>query len=150
MEVKTGDKVRVHYSGRLLDGTMFDSSEGREPLEFTVGAGQMIKGFDAGVQGMRVGDRKTIQIPPEEAYGHRDEEAIIEFPAENVPSDMKLDPGMQLTLRNQYGQPVPVVVLEVKQDVIIMDANHMLAGQELVFDVELVEIVGGKSLIITP
>lgn len=150
MEVKTGDKVRVHYSGRLLDGTMFDSSEGREPLEFTVGAGQMIKGFDAGVQGMRVGDRKTIQIPPEEAYGHRDEEAIIEFPSENVPSDMKLDPGMQLTLRNQYGQPVPVVVLEVKEDVIIMDANHMLAGQELVFDVELVEIVGGTPLIITP
>jgi len=150
MEVKTGDKVRVHYSGRLLDGTLFDSSEGREPLEFTVGAGQMIKGFDAGVQGMRVGDRKTIQIPPEEAYGHRDEEAIIEFPSENVPSDMTLEPGMQLTLRNQYGQPVPVVVLEVKADVIIMDANHMLAGQELVFDVELVEIVGGKPLIITP
>jgi FKBP-type peptidyl-prolyl cis-trans isomerase 2 len=150
MEVKTGDKVRVHYSGRLLDGTLFDSSEGREPLEFTVGAGQMIKGFDAGVQGMRVGDRKTIQIPPEEAYGHRDEEAIIEFPAENVPSDLTLEPGMQLTLRNQYGQPVPVVVLEVKADVVIMDANHMLAGQELVFDVELVEIVGGKPLIITP
>ncbi len=150
MEVKTGDKVRVHYSGRLLDGTLFDSSEGREPLEFTVGAGQMIKGFDAGVQGMRVGDRKTIQIPPEEAYGHRDEEAIIEFPSENVPSDMTLEPGMQLTLRNQYGQPVPVVVLEVKTDVIIMDANHMLAGQELVFEVELVEIVGGKPLIITP
>jgi len=150
MEVKTGDKVRVHYSGRLLDGTLFDSSEGREPLEFTVGAGQMIKGFDAGVQGMRVGDRKTIQIPPEEAYGHRDEEAIIEFPSENVPSDMTLEPGMQLTLRNQYGQPVPVVVLEVKADVIIMDANHMLAGQELVFEVELVEIVGGKPLIITP
>ena len=150
MEVKTGDKVRVHYSGRLLDGTLFDSSEGREPLEFTVGAGQMIKGFDAGVQGMRVGDRKTIQIPPEEAYGHRDEEAIIEFPSENVPSDMTLEPGMQLTLRNQYGQPVPVVVLEVKADVIIMDANHMLAGQELVFEVELVEIVGGKPLMITP
>ncbi|MEY4886292.1 MAG: hypothetical protein RL151_1601 [Bacteroidota bacterium] len=150
MEVKTGDKVRVHYSGRLLDGTLFDSSEGREPLEFTVGAGQMIKGFDAGVQGMRVGDRKTIQIPPEEAYGHRDEEAIIEFPSENVPSDLTLEPGMQLTLRNQYGQPVPVVVLEVKADVVIMDANHMLAGQELVFDVEIVEIVGGTPLIITP
>jgi peptidylprolyl isomerase len=134
----------------LLDGTLFDSSEGREPLEFTVGAGQMIKGFDAGVQGMRVGDRKTIQIPPEEAYGHRDEEAIIEFPSENVPSDLTLEPGMQLTLRNQYGQPVPVVVLEVKADVVIMDANHMLAGQELVFDVEIVEIVGGTPLIITP
>lgn len=150
MEVKTGDKVRVHYSGRLLDGTLFDSSEGREPLEFTVGAGQMIKGFDAGVQGMRVGDRKTIQVPPEEAYGHRDEEAIIEFPSENVPSDLTLEPGMQLTLRNQYGQPVPVVVLEVKADVVIMDANHMLAGEELVFDVEIVEIVGGTPLIITP
>jgi peptidylprolyl isomerase len=150
MEAKTGDVVRVHYTGRLLDGTTFDSSEGREPLEFTVGAGQMIKGFDAGVQGMRVGDRKTIQIVPEEAYGHRDEEAIIEFPKENVPSDMQLEPGMQLTLRNQYGQPVPVIVLEVREEVVVMDANHMLAGQELVFEVELVEIVGGKPLIITP
>lgn len=150
MEAKTGDKVRVHYSGRLLDGTPFDSSAGREPLEFTIGAGQMIKGFDAGVVGMRVGDRKTLQIPPEEAYGPRDEEAVIEFPAENVPSDMKLEPGMQLSLRNQYGQPVPVVVMEVRADVILMDANHMLAGEELVFDVELVEIVGAKPLIIMP
>ena len=150
MEAKTGDVVRVHYTGRLLDGTTFDSSEGREPLEFTVGAGQMISGFDAGVQGMKIGDKKTIQIAPEDAYGHRDEEAVIDFPAENVPSDMKLEPGMQITLRNQHGQPIPVVVLEVKDDVIIMDANHMLAGQDLIFDVELVEIVGGKPLIITP
>lgn len=150
MEAKTGDKVRVHYTGRLIDGTIFDSSEGRDPLEFTVGAGQMIKGFDAGVQGMRVGDKKTLQIPAAEAYGERDEEAIIEFPAENVPSDMKLEPGMQLSLRNQYGQPVPVVVLEIREEHIIMDANHSLAGKELVFDVELVEIVGAKPLIITP
>lgn len=150
MEAKTGDKVRVHYTGRLIDGTIFDSSEGRDPLEFTVGAGQMIKGFDAGVQGMRVGDKKTLQIPAAEAYGERDEEAIIEFPAENVPSDMKLEPGMQLSLRNQYGQPVPVVVLEIREEHIIMDANHTLAGKELVFDVELVEIVGAKPLIITP
>jgi peptidylprolyl isomerase len=150
MEAKTGDKVRVHYTGRLIDGTIFDSSEGRDPLEFTVGAGQMIKGFDAGVQGMRVGDTKTLQIPAAEAYGERDEDAIIEFPAENVPSDMKLEPGMQLSLRNQYGQPVPVVVLEIREEIIIMDANHTLAGKELVFDVELVEIVGAKPLIITP
>ena len=150
MEAKTGDKVRVHYTGRLIDGTIFDSSEGRDPLEFTVGAGQMIKGFDAGVQGMRVGDTKTLQIAAAEAYGERDEEAIIEFPAENVPSDMKLEPGMQLSLRNQYGQPVPVVVLEIREELIIMDANHTLAGKELVFDVELVEIVGAKPLIITP
>jgi FKBP-type peptidyl-prolyl cis-trans isomerase 2 len=150
MEAKTGDKVRVHYTGRLIDGTIFDSSEGRDPLEFTVGAGQMIKGFDAGVQGMQVGDKKTLQIPAAEAYGERDEDAIIEFPAENVPSDMKLEPGMQLSLRNQYGQPVPVVVLEIREELIIMDANHTLAGKELVFDVELVEIVGAKPLIITP
>jgi FKBP-type peptidyl-prolyl cis-trans isomerase 2 len=150
MEAKTGDKVRVHYTGRLLDGTQFDSSEGRDPLEFTIGAGQMIKGFDAGVVGMKVGDKKTLQIPPDEAYGQRDDEAVIEFPAENVPSDMQLEPGMQLTLRNQYGQPVPVVVMEVRADVILMDANHMLAGEELVFEVELVENLGGGSRIIMP
>lgn len=141
MQVKTGDVVRVHYTGRLTDGTLFDSSEGREPLEFTVGAGQMIKGFDSGVLGMTVGEKKTIQIPPHEAYGERDDEAIIEFPVSNVPEDMKLEPGMQLTLRNQHGQPVPVVVLEVGADVVVMDANHMLAGKELVFDLEMVEII---------
>ena len=150
MQAKTGDVVRVHYTGRLLDGTLFDSSEGRDPLEFTVGAGQMISGFDSGVLGMNVGDKKTIQIAPEDAYGERDEEAVIDFPKENVPAEMNLEPGMQLTLRNQHGQPIPVVVLEVREDVIVMDANHALAGKDLVFEVELVEIVGGKPLIITP
>ncbi len=140
-QAKEGNVVKVHYSGRLTDGTLFDSSEGREPLEFTVGAGQMIKGFDAGVLGMSIGEKKTLQIAAEDAYGMRDEEAIIEFPSENIPEDMKLEPGMQLTLRNQSGQPVPVIVLEVKEEVVIMDANHMLAGQDLVFDVELVEII---------
>jgi peptidylprolyl isomerase len=139
-QAKEGNVVKVHYSGRLTDGTLFDSSEGREPLEFTVGAGQMIKGFDAGVLGMSIGEKKTLQIAAEDAYGARDEEAIIEFPAENIPADMKLEPGMQLTLRNQNGQPVPVIVMEVKEEVVIMDANHMLAGQDLIFDVELVEI----------
>jgi peptidylprolyl isomerase len=141
MEAKQGDVVRVHYTGRLTDGTQFDSSEGREPLEFTVGAGQMIKGFDTGVLGMAVGEKKTIQVTPQEAYGERDEEAIIEFPASNIPEEMKVEPGMQLTLRNQFGQPIPVTVLEVKEEIIVMDANHMLAGKDLVFDVELVEIV---------
>ncbi|MFN9492102.1 MAG: peptidylprolyl isomerase [Sphingobacteriales bacterium] len=141
MQAKQGDVVRVHYTGRLTDGTQFDSSEGREPLEFTVGAGQMIKGFDDGVVGMNVGDKKVLNISATEAYGERDEQAIIEFPAANIPADMKLEPGMQLTLRNQHGQPVPVVVLEVQAEVVIMDANHMLAGKELVFDVELVEII---------
>ena len=141
MQAKEGDVVRVHYTGRLTDGTQFDSSVGREPLEFTVGAGQMIKGFDTGVRGMAVGEKKTIEIAPQDAYGERDEEAVIEFPVSNIPEDMKLEPGMQLTLRNQFGQPIPVVVLEVGEEVVVMDANHMLAGKDLVFEVELVEIV---------
>lgn len=141
MQAKTGDVVRVHYTGRLTDGTLFDSSEGRDPLEFTIGAGQMIKGFDTGVLGMEVGEKKTLQIAPTEAYGERDEEAIIEFPSANIPDEMQLEPGMQLTLRNQFGQPIPVVVLEVKEEIVVMDANHSLAGKDLVFDVELVAIV---------
>lgn len=140
-QVKEGDVVRVHYTGKLINGEQFDSSVGREPLEFTVGAGQMIKGFDAAMPGMNVGDKITINIAPEDAYGEKSEEAIIEFPKENIPADMILEPGMPLTLSNQEGQPVPVIVIEVREEVIILDANHFLAGQELVFDIELVEIV---------
>jgi peptidylprolyl isomerase len=140
-QVKEGDVVRVHYTGKLTNGEQFDSSVGREPLEFTVGAGMMIKGFDAAMPGMAVGEKKTINITPEDGYGEKSPEAIIEFPKENVPEDMKLEPGMSLTLSNQAGQPVPVIVVEVKDDVIVLDANHFLAGEELVFDIELVEIV---------
>ena len=142
MQAKNGDKVKVHYTGKLVSGEEFDSSAGREPLEFTVGAGQMIKGFDAAIPGMIVGDKKTINILADEAYGPRIEEAIIEFPKENVPPDTKLEVGMQLTLTNQQGQPVPVIVVELRDDAVIFDANHFLAGQDLVFDVELVEING--------
>lgn len=140
-QVKQGDVVKVHYTGKLVSGDKFDSSEGREPLEFTVGAGQMIKGFDAAMPGMEVGDKKTVNIPAADAYGEKDPTAIIEFPKDNVPADMKLEQGMQLTLSNQEGQPFPVVVTEIKEDIIVLDANHFLAGQELVFDIELVEIV---------
>ena len=139
MQVKKGDVVRVHYTGTLVDGSQFDSSVGRAPLEFTVGAGQMIAGFDAGVLGMIVGDKKTIQVDPDNGYGQKDPTAIIEFPSSNIPEGMAVEVGMKL---NQYGQPVPVEVVEVKEDIIIMDANHFLAGKDLVFEVELVEIVG--------
>lgn len=139
-QAKKGDVVRVHYTGRLTDGEQFDSSAGREPLEFTVGAGQMIKGFDTGVEGMTVGEKKSIAVSPEEGYGLRSEEAIIEFPLEHIPADMKLETGMQLTLQNQDGQPVPVVVTEIREQVVILDANHFLAGKEMIFEVELVEI----------
>ncbi len=140
-QVKEGDTVKVHYTGKLVNGEQFDSSVGREPLEFTVGAGMMIKGFDAAMPGMAVGDKKTVNIPAADAYGEKDPNAIIPFPKENVPADMKLEPGMQLTLTNQQGQPFPVVVTEIQEDVIVLDANHFLAGEELVFDIELIEIV---------
>ena len=141
MQVKRGDVVRVHYTGTLEDGSQFDSSVGRAPLEFTVGAGQMIAGFDAGVVGMAVGEKKTILIDPDHGYGQKDPTAIIEFPLSNIPEGMAVEVGMKLNLQNQYGQPVPVVVMEVKDEVIIMDANHFLAGKDLTFDVEIVEIV---------
>jgi len=141
-QVKSGDAVKVHYTGKLTNGEQFDSSMGREPLAFTVGAGQMIKGFDAAMPGMTIGEKKTITIAAVDAYGERSEEAIIPFPVENVPPDMKLEVGMTLTLNNEMGQPFPVVVSEIKEDVIILDANHFLAGKELVFDIELVEIEG--------
>ena len=141
MQVKKGDVVRVHYTGTLTDGSQFDSSVGRNPLEFTVGAGQMIAGFDAGVLGMVVGDKKTLQIDPDNGYGQSNPEAIIEFPKTNVPEGMELEVGMQLNLQNEYGQPVPVVIIELREDLVVMDANHSLAGKDLIFEVEVVEIV---------
>jgi peptidylprolyl isomerase len=137
---KNGDNVTVHYTGKLTTGEQFDSSAGREPLGFTVGAGQMIKGFDAAVPGMAIGDKKTITIVAAEAYGETNPEAIIQFPKTNVPPDMVLEPGMPLTLTDQNGHPVQVVVVEVQEDIIILDANHELAGKDLVFDIELVSI----------
>jgi peptidylprolyl isomerase len=139
-KAKKGDNVKVHYKGRLTNGEQFDSSEGRDPLAFTVGAGQMIKGFDDAIPGMEVGEKKTINIPAKDAYGEKNSDAIIEFPKSNIPEDMKLEPGMKLQLQNQAGQPIPVVVSEVKDDVVVLDANHELAGKELVFDIELVDI----------
>ncbi len=139
-KAKKGDSVKVHYKGTLTSGEQFDSSEGRAPLEFTVGAGQMIAGFDAAIPGMSIGEKKTITIAPADAYGEKNNEAIIEFPKSNIPADMKLEPGMKLQLRNEAGHPVPVTVTEVKDDVVILDANHHLAGKELIFDIELVGI----------
>lgn len=140
-KAKNGDYVKVHYTGKLTSGEQFDSSVGREPLAFTVGAGQMIKGFDSAIPGMEPGEKKTITIAPEDAYGPVNEEAIIEFAKSNIPDSIPIEVGMQLQLQTPTGQPVPVVVKEIKDDVVILDANHRLAGEELIFDIELVEIV---------
>ncbi len=146
--VQNGDIVAVHYTGRLTSGETFDSSEGREPLEFTVGAGQMIAGFDAGVLGMSIGDKKSLSILPEDGYGPWEEENTLAYPKENLPTDMQLEVGMQLTMRTQDGRPFPVLIHEITEESVILDANHMLAGKELVFDVEMVSINGQKSNII--
>ena len=147
-QVQQGDKVKVHYHGRLTDGTTFDSSEGRTPLEFEVGSGAVIPGFDNGVMGMSVGDKKTINIPADEAYGQRHQELVMDFPKERFPEDMNPEVGMQLMMNNGAGQQFPVTVVDVKDDTVTLDANHHLAGQDLVFDIELVDIES-KSRIIT-
>lgn len=138
--VQKGDKVKVHYHGTLTDGTTFDSSAGREPLAFEVGAGMMIAGFDQGVVGMALGEKKRIQIAPADAYGESDPNMVIEFPKDRFPEDMVPEAGMQLNMSNGQGQQFPVVITEVKDEVVVLDANHPLAGKELIFDIEMVEI----------
>ena len=149
-QVKSGDKVRVHYHGKLTDGSTFDSSEGRDPLEFEVGSGSVIVGFDIGVTGMQVGEKKTVSIPVEDAYGPKQDDMIMEFSRDRFPEDMVPEIGMQLNMSNGAGQNFPVVIREIEETTVLLDANHPLAGEELVFDLELIEIVGAKSLIIMP
>jgi FKBP-type peptidyl-prolyl cis-trans isomerase 2 len=146
-QVQNGDKIKVHYHGKLRNGETFDSSNGREPLEFTVGSGQVIKGFDEGVKGMQVGEKKTVEIPVGDAYGEKQQEMMIEFPKEQFPADMNPEVGMQLMMSNGSGQNFPVTVAEVKENSVILDANHPLSGQDLIFDLELVEIVPTSRII---
>lgn len=139
-QAKDGDKVKVHYHGRLRNGETFDSSQGREPLEFTVGTGQMIKGFDDGVKGMQPGDKKTVEIGADDAYGQKEEANLIEFPKDQFPGEMNPEVGTQLMLSNEQGQQFPVVVAEIKEESVLLDANHPLAGEDLIFDIEMVEV----------
>lgn len=148
-QAKKGDKVKVHYHGKLTNGNTFDSSDGREPLEFEIGGGMVIAGFDDGVTGMTIGEKKTVNIPADQAYGPKQEEMIMEFPKDRFPADMVPEVGQQLNMNNGSGQNFPVVIIEIKEEVVVLDANHPLAGEELVFDLELVEIEP-KSLIIMP
>lgn len=148
-QVKNGDKIKVHYHGRLNDGQTFDTSSGREPLEFEVGSGMVIRGFDEGVKGMSVGEKKTITIPFDQAYGPRNPDMVIEMPKNRFPKDMELEVGMPLGMSDGQGQQFEVVVTEIKDESVMLDANHPLAGQDLIFDLELMEIIT-KPLIIMP
>lgn len=137
--VQKGDTIAVHYTGRLAGGDIFDSSEGREPLKFTVGAGQMIPGFDAAVVGMAPGEKKTVSIAPEQAYGERSDEFLFDFPRANVPEDMEVEQGMQVYLQDNAGNPLPATVVAIGEETLKMDCNHPLAGKTLEFDISIAE-----------
>lgn len=138
---KSGDTVRIHYTGKLEDGTQFDSSEGRDPLEFALGGGQVIPGFDNAVEGMAVGDKKSVTVQPEEAYGPRHDQLIQDVPKDQLPDDLTPAVGMELQTQNENGQVVRLAVTAVDDESITVDGNHPLAGKALDFDIELVEIV---------
>ena len=140
-QAKSGDTVRIHYTGTLDDGTEFDSSAGRDPLEFALGGGQVIPGFDSAVDGMAVGEDKTVTIPAEQAYGERHDQLVQEVPKSALPEDIEPAVGMQLQSSSPEGQVMHLVVTEVGDDSITVDGNHPLAGQALTFAIELVEIV---------
>lgn len=139
-QVKKNDTVRVHYTGKLADGQVFDSSEGKEPIEFTLGQGQLIPGFEKGLVDMKVSEKKTINIPKEEAYGEPRPELIQEVPKTQLPPEITPEVGMGLVSRNPEGQEMNLVITDVKDDAIVVDANHPLAGKDLTFDLEVVEI----------
>ncbi|MEN8139847.1 MAG: peptidylprolyl isomerase [Thermodesulfobacteriota bacterium] len=140
MTIKNGDKISVHYTGTLENGEVFDSSRNRGTLDFTVGAGQMIKGFDSAMVGRKESEQISITLAPAEAYGDRNEEMIFGMPRANFPEDMELEIGMQLQLADQQGQPIPATVAAIGDDEVQMDLNHPMAGKTLNFDIEIVKV----------
>lgn len=141
---KKNDTVKVHYTGKLTSGEVFDSSVDREPLEFVLGAGMMIQGFDKAVDGMALNEKKSITIAPEEAYGPVNNDLMQQVPRTQLPEEMKPEVGQMLVAHSPEGQETHVVVAQVADDHIIVDANHPLAGKELAFEIELVEIAETK------
>lgn len=139
-QAKEGDKVRIHYTGRLDDGTVFDTSENRDPLEFKVGEGRVIPGFEEAVVGMDEGEEKTAKIPAEQAYGPRRNDLLIAVEREALPEDVDPEVGQQLQMRANDGQTVPVRVADVDEEKVVLDANHPLAGRDLTFDIHLVAV----------
>lgn len=140
-KAKIGDKVKVHYTGKLEDGTVFDSSVEGEPLEFTIGSGEIIPGFEDEIIGMEEGEKKTFTIPSDKAYGPHREELMLKVARDEFPPDIEPFEGQNLQLRQPDGQVFYVVVIEVDEKTVTLDANHPLAGKDLTFDVELVEIL---------
>ncbi|MDJ0579300.1 peptidylprolyl isomerase [Crocosphaera sp.] len=140
VQAKLGDTVKVNYTGKLQDGTVFDSSANREPLHFSLGEGQVIAGFEQAVVGMTPGDSKSVTIPSEQAYGPYQEELVIVVDEKQIPSDLSVEVGQQLQIRHKDGQAVPVTITNITDDKVTLDANHALAGKDLTFEIELVSI----------
>lgn len=140
-EAKAGDHVKVHYTGRLDDGSEFDSSQGRDPMEFTIGGGEILPGFENGVVGLEPGGKTSVTLPPEEAYGERRDEMIQELERAVLPQEIEPAVGMQLQAQGPDGNPMLLTIVETTEEKVTVDANHPLAGQNLTFDLELVEIV---------
>ena len=139
-QAKNGDTVQVNYTLKLADGTVIESSAGREPLEFTLGAGQMIPGFEKAVFGMKVGEKKTVTIPVDEAYGPHRDDLVGELPREKLPSGLTPEVGQQLVMTRPDGEKVIVTITSVSDNTVMVDANHPLAGKDLTFEIELVKI----------
>ncbi len=140
-QAKAGDTVRIKYTGTLSDGTQFDSNVNGEPLQFTLGSGEVISGLDAKIPGMAVGESATIAVASEEAYGPHDPAKIQKVPRDRVPAEVDLEVGMQLGARTESGQQIAFTVVDLTEDEMTIDANHPLAGKDLTFDIQLVEIV---------
>jgi peptidylprolyl isomerase len=140
-QAKDGDIVKVHYTGKLMDGVAFDSSEGSDPLEFKIVSGHLIPGFEEAVIGMSPGESKTVKIPAEKAYGRYRDDRVIDVDLKDLPSDIKPEIGMNLEVCGSDGKIIPVQITDIKGSTVTLDANHPLAEQELIFDIKMIEIV---------
>lgn len=140
-DVKSGDTVRIHYTGTLTDGSTFDTSDGRDPLEFTVGSGQIIPGLDVALAGMSVGDKKIVEVPTDKAYGAHNPQGVQAVPREHIPDEIPIEVGTALQMQTPDGRAVPVRVIDISDTEVTLDANHPLAGKDLTFAIELIEIL---------
>lgn len=143
--VEQGDTIKVHYKGSFEDGTVFDSSEGKDPLEFVAGEGKVIKGFDQALVGMKKGEKKTVTIPPEEAYGQSNPQLKIPIPKDKLPKEPEPKEGMMLSMQGPDGKTLAAKIEKIEDDKVILDVNHPLAGKTLKFDIEIVEVVKAKK-----
>ncbi len=144
-QAKQGDEVQVHYTGKLEDGTVFDTSEDGEPLNFTIGENRVIPGFEEAVTGMEPGDSITAEVEPEQAYGEHREDMVMEMERDQIPDEVDPEVGQQLQLRLENGQTVPVLITALGEDTVTIDANHPLAGRKLIFDIELLDVSEGEG-----